>query len=88
MKSRVRALPNKRARPSVVIAVNSVAPKLKAGSTLKPKASNFMNPTLASTTGTAAIASRYPASHATNETTANSRRTIPLKSLAVAPITR
>ena len=58
MKSRVLVLPNIKAKPSVVIAVNRVAPKLKAGSTLNPNASNFMKPTLARTTGTAAIANR------------------------------
>ena len=88
MKSLALDLPNIRARPSVVRAVNIVDTKLKRGSTLYPSELNCMKPTLAKTTGTAAIANKYPINQATKEITPNSNKIMPRKPLDVAPMTR
>ena len=87
MKSRARERPKISARPSVANAVKNVAPIPITGLTVNPRGSNSINPTLANTAGTAAIANRYPKNQATVAITANSSRTIPRSPSDVPPIT-
>ena len=88
MKRRARLRPNNSARPSVVTAVNTVAPTESVGLTSKSPVLNSMKPTAESTTGTASKASKYPASHATDDITKSSSRTMPCRLCPSAPITR
>ena len=88
MKSRALLRPNNIARPSVVTAVKMVEPTLKVGLISKSPVLNSINPTAERTIGTANNASKYPASHATDDMTNSSNSTILCKLLASAPITR
>ncbi len=88
MKSRARLRPKRIASPSVVTAVNIVEPIPRVGFTSKSPVLNSMNPTADNTIGTANNAKMYPISHATDDITNNSSKTIPCRLRPSAPITR
>ena len=79
MNSLARLRPKIKASPSVVTAVKMVAPTLRVGVTSKSPVRNSIKPTAERTIGTETKARRYPASHATEDMTKSSSKTIPCK---------
>ena len=86
--SLVRALPNRRAIPTVRAIMKRVEPRLNEGLISIPPDLKDMNPTASRTKGTESTASVYPANHANRLITASSSRIMLDSVPSVPPITR